>query len=444
MHLKRSNGRRSLKSLSVLALLAALIPAAALAQEKNGDLDARLKILERNWALQQESADAKSKEGAFVTADKKDGFSVKAKDGSYSLRLGAHLQVDSRNYVGARSSGFADQFLLRRARMILEATFNDFIDFRFMPDFAGVAPVIQDAYFDFKFAPEAKLRFGKFKVPVGLETLQSDPFTHFIERGLPSYLAPVRDVGVQVPGDVADGVLRYAVGLFNGAIDGGSADGDADRSKDAAARLMLQPFKKTESNWLEEFAFGVGGSYGRQTGAAPNLASYKTPAQQNFFTYTAGTVADGERLRFSPQAYWYPGSLGFQAEWTTSISAVRLGTARDKVRHRAWQVLGSWIVTGEKNSYKGYAPRRPFNPKERAWGSLELVARYGELNIDDAAIPRFASATASSRGVSSWAAGVNWYPVTQVKVLVDFEDSRFWSGSRPREQAVLSRVQLLF
>ena len=35
-------------------------------------------------------------------------------------------------------------------------------------------------------------------------------------------LAPNRDVGFQLSGDFLDGILSYQLGVFNGAIDGGS------------------------------------------------------------------------------------------------------------------------------------------------------------------------------------------------------------------------------
>ena len=44
---------------------------------------------------------------------------------------------------------------------------------------------------------------GKFKAPIGLERLQSDPDLPFTERALTSNLSSTRDVGVQLWGDVA-------------------------------------------------------------------------------------------------------------------------------------------------------------------------------------------------------------------------------------------------
>ena len=59
-----------------------------------------------------------------------------------------------------------------------------------MPDFAGRTAQIFDAYLNYRYAPWLQLRAGKFKLPVGLEQLQSDPVTSFNERALPTALSP--------------------------------------------------------------------------------------------------------------------------------------------------------------------------------------------------------------------------------------------------------------
>ena len=51
---------------------------------------------------------------------------------------------------------------------------------------------------------------------MGLEVLQGDTDLTFIYRAFPSILAPGRDVGAQVYGDVRGGVVSYAVAILNG------------------------------------------------------------------------------------------------------------------------------------------------------------------------------------------------------------------------------------
>jgi hypothetical protein len=76
--------------------------------------------------------------------------------------------------------------------------------------------VVQDAWVDVKLHAAARVKVGKLKSPFGLERLQSATALGFVERGFPTALAPNRDVGVQVWGDVAGGVVSWAAGVFDG------------------------------------------------------------------------------------------------------------------------------------------------------------------------------------------------------------------------------------
>src|SRR5947208_2114735 len=115
-----------------------------------------------------------------------------------------------------------------------------------MPDFGEGKAVIQDAFIEYTRFAEAQLRVGKFREPVGLEMLQSAANLLFVERGLPTNIVPIRDVGAQLSGLLFNGVLSYQVGVFNGVRDGASGDTDNNDAKDVAARLWLQPFKLTK------------------------------------------------------------------------------------------------------------------------------------------------------------------------------------------------------
>ena len=43
-------------------------------------------------------------------------------------------------------------------------------------------------------------------------------------------------------GDLFDSIFQYQLGLFNGVVDGGFTDGDANSDKDFAGRVWFQPF----------------------------------------------------------------------------------------------------------------------------------------------------------------------------------------------------------
>jgi hypothetical protein len=138
------------------------------------------------------------------------------------------VQLDSRTFFNDNPLSYGnDSFVLRRARPIIEGTvFRDF-DFQFVPDFGGSSVQIFDANLNYRLSPELQLRAGKFKGPAGFENLQSDATLPFNERSLVSDLVPARSIGVQLAGDIADGAVSYAAGVFNGSGDGrnpGTAD----------------------------------------------------------------------------------------------------------------------------------------------------------------------------------------------------------------------------
>jgi phosphate-selective porin OprO/OprP len=421
------------------------------------DVDQRLKIVERKLELAEEQAAEKAKSAAGVSAGA-DGFGLKSADGAFQLRIRGLLQTDGRFFLGDDRRPAADTWVLRRARPIVEGTVWKLVDFRLMPDFGGGTAVIQDAYFDLKLSNALRVRVGKAKVPLGLEALLNDENLPFIERGLPSLLAPVRDVGVQLTGEPWNGRLTYAAGIFNGAPDGATGDVDNGDDKDFAARLFVRPFQRpaTEAPAAVGLGLGIAASSGKQSGTpgAPNLPSFRTPGQQTFFSYrgdgtAAGTaIADGDRTRFAPQGWIYSGPLLAFAEWTTSRQEVARGAERAELTNRAWQVVGVWAVTGENVTERGLTPRRPFAAGDAGWGALQISLRYGVLDVDRDAFPRFADPARSPRRATNAGLCLAWLLNRGVRWGIDYERVRFdggdGAGDREREQVLLTRFQLSF
>lgn len=422
------------------------------------ELEQRVKVLERRLELAEEQAAEKARSAPTVTAGA-DGFAIRSADGAFQLRLRALIQEDGRFFFGDDERPLNDTFVLRRARPILEGTLWKIVDFKLMPDFGGGTSTIQDAYLDVKFSNAVRLRAGKAKVPVGLEALLEDASLPFVERGLPSNLAPVRDLGLQVTGEPWNGKLVYAVGIFNGVPDGASGDGDNADDKDFAARLVFRPFQRpaTEAPPPLGLAFGVAASVGDQSGtvSAPNLPSYRSPSLQSVFTYrsdgtAAGTVvADGQRFRLAPQMWLYSGSWLMFAEWTESRQEVRRDVVAGELTHRAWQVATSWAITGENLTERGAAPLRPFARGGKGWGALLLSARYGELDVDSGAFPVFADPDRAVARITNAGVSLGWSLNRALKIVLDYQNTSFEGGERggadrETEQALLTRFQVNF
>jgi phosphate-selective porin OprO/OprP len=425
-----------------------------------GSLEDRIRLLEKELALLKRQVEVdhevsfnKAQKDPIITASTgKEGFSIKSPDSNFRLKVGGYGQADGRYFVNDQEMpGTTTQFLLRKARLTFDGTVYKYFDFRLMPDFGQGTTVLQDAYFELNRWNWIKPRIGKFKEPFGLERLQSDVNNTFIELGLPSNLVPNRDIGAQIAGDFWDGALSYQLGIFNGVPDGGSSDSDINNNKDVAARVFTEPFKNSDNEILSGLGAGFATTYGHQETTLP---SYRSPAQATIFGYQSGTTINGQVVRISPQAYYYYGPFGALTEYVLSQQEIEKQPRHDTLKNSAWQILLSYVLTGEKASYNGVKPLRPFL-KDGGIGAFEVATRVGSLNVDQQAFELGFAGPSSIRQALEWGLALNWYLNNNVKWALNLEHTKFYGGGvtsgtaiggpdRESENAVLSRVQLAF
>jgi phosphate-selective porin OprO/OprP len=198
---------------------------------------------------------------------------------------------------------------------------------------------------------------------------------------------------------------------------------------------------------LKHIGLGVAGSSGDQHGT---IAGLKTTGQSTFFKYSSTALADGQHNRLVPQAYYFVGPAFFMAEYALSSQTVLNKKLTDRLRNEAWHVEGSFMLTGEKNSYNGVRPRYSFEPNKgiRHFGAVELAIRTSQLSIDKAAFPLFASKTAAQHA-QEWGVGVNWYLNRFTKLMTNYEHTDFRMPSSKvtplhSENVLMSRIQLAF
>lgn len=423
------------------------------------ELDKKVEGIERDQKLAKDAQAAKAKTAPKISLDER-GFSFVSADDNFKLRLRGYIQADGRFYVDDSAHKFTDTFLLNRVRPVFEGTVFKNYDFKLMPDFGQGKAVIQDAFVDAHFLPWLNVLTGKYKAPVGLERLESARDLTFVERSLPTDIAPNRDIGVWLHGDLIPEtgrgsgpgapypveLLGYSVGVANGAPDGSSDDTDENDSKDVEWRLFSHPFNLSGLAPLEGLGLGVSGTVGSEDGTAP---SYKTVGQQTFFSFNSGVTAHGDRTRVSPQGYYYWGPFGLLGEYIVSYEDVSKGTVNKRLANSAWQVTASYVLTGEKASYYGVVPKLPFHPGQGQWGAVELAARVGQLDVDNHAFESaFADPSKSASKAFNWGVGLNWYLNRGVKFMLDYDQTSFDGGAahgdRQTEHALFSRIQVAF
>ncbi|PWT92950.1 MAG: porin [Acidobacteria bacterium] len=369
----------------------------------------------------------------------KGGFLLTSPDGDFLLRIRGYVQADGRFFFGDETPSIST-FALRRVRPVFEGTVYKYFDFKVMPDFGEGKVVLQDAYLDARFRPFLKVRFGKGKVPFGLERLQSATDLTLIERSLATNLVPNRDLGIYLFGDVANQKVSYAAGVFNGIPDGANFDTDQGKGKEFAGRIFVLP--------VNGLGLGIAVTDGNSVGnlLTTDLPSYKTAGQQTFFKYSTGVFSDGQRLRYTPQAYYYWKSFGFLTEYVNSQQEVRkdttTGTFKAKIKNDAYNATVMYVVTGENATYKDVTPKNNFDMDSGHFGAIEVAGRYSVLDIDNDAFPIFADPLASATKAKNWAVGANWYLNRNVKWMVSYDNIDFDGGSLPTEKIVQVRFQI--
>jgi len=439
---------------SALVTLVAVIPLCPAAEPTLQELDQKIRILERKWELEQEAAAGRVAPSVTAGAE---GFSLISADKDFHLKLRAFAQTDARFFTDDPDDKSIDTFLLRRARLIVDGKLGKYFEARIAPDFGGGKSELQDGYLDFKPDTVFNVRFGRTKVPLGIERLQSSTDTFLNETALSTALTPNYDTGIQFYGSLAKGLLDYALGVYNGGPDGATVDSDNNDEKDWVGRLYLSPFKNNGPTTLKGLSVGIAGTIGDHQGSdsSPSLPTYRTSGQQAYFSYKTSTnrsaiaFADGEQTRMAPQFYYTIKSFGLLGEYIISEQDVANGTSSDSLENTGWQLTASQVLTGESPSLKGIKPLRSFDPSKGAWGAVELVARYSSLEIDANAFDAgYADRKKSASAADAVGVGINWYVTRNAKLALQYEQTAFTDGAsdgdRDDEQVVIARAQLAF
>jgi phosphate-selective porin OprO/OprP len=421
--------RRKAEVLALVAAAAFWLPVAGYAQ------------ITSDAASQQPAAPAP------VQAGFHDGFFIESADGNTRLNIGMLEQTDGRFFVD-ESQPLTSTFLIRKARPTFTGRILKYFDFKIMPDFGNGTAVLQDAYVDIRFSPKFRVRSGKDKMPVGYEWMIGDAYVLFPERSFVTDLVPNRDVGVQVQGDLFGDRISYAGGVVNGVPDGTSSTTDVDTNggKDVLGRIVVTPFRSTptSSRPLDGLGFQIGGSAGRESGALP---TFRTPAQQPFFSYDHDATASGTRTRFTPAVFYYHNQFGGYAEYVRSAQTVARNGLETDVANHAWEATGSYLLTGEAATEGIVRPKRDFDPQAGRWGAVQLLARYATLSVDRDAFAAGLAAAGASREARSLGLGVNWYPNPYIKIYGSFERTTFRvdaGSAQPAEHVIIFRTQLAF
>lgn len=452
---------------ALLGLTSALV-AQEPSPSTNSELEQRVRVLEATLqqmqttstdaapADKQPTANPAEAKPVFAGWDK--GFFIRSADDAYHLRITGQIQSDYREFVNSNDTLNPDTFLVRRARLGIEATVFEHFEFRLLPDFGQGQARIQDSYLNVRYVDWLQIEVGKFKQPFSYEQLIQDRFVPTLERSLIDQLVPGRDVGLMIHGEkLLDDRLDYAVAVSNGEL---NVDTDTNDEKDLNGRLVYRPFRGVEGwSFLDGLQLGISGGVGiEQEPVTPS--PLRTPATVPWFQFNSTVLANGVRTRWSPELVYFNRSLGlamqyFRQEQELSPGA---GPAVVRVPIEGLYFLGTYLITGEERTTYSEAvvPRRNFDPRHplSCPGAWELVARVSRLEVNSRVFApgplRLADPLASSPAATEMSLGFNWYLNAWVRLQFNWEhawfDSNVRLGGLPfgHQDSLLTRFQVIF
>ena len=416
------------------ALLAVAVASPAGAQSVESDVPAEAAHLVRD-------------EASFVVPDVSDAtleeLKVEDRHQRYQVKFGLvvmpadYTSFDQDAASKAQVGNQQDEFEARSLRLMARGYFELFRKWNYVVSyeykgFDQSSPSdwnVTDARLSTELGPAiGTLTFGKMKEPYAYEMVGDAANLPQHERLLSPFFRS-RNVGAQLSNTVLDQRGTWSVGWFN---DWWTQDQDFSTSgNDFAGRLTALPV------WGDDGAryLHVGLSV-RYYGAVDDQLRYKgKPASNVSSDYVdTGKVPGDHAWHSGLEALWSDGPYSLLAEYVRADLRTRDG--RNPVLD-GYYLTGSWVITGEHRPYDrkaGYARR--IQPQGR-WGSVELIARYGRVDLDDRSV--------HGGELDGWWAGVNWWANRRLKMSVGYGDVDLDRlGLEGRTRTLLSRVQWIY
>lgn len=433
------------------AALAVLL-AASQAPAQTGSLEDRVKALEM-----KSEGKAKPAGGDAVGAYFDDGLRFKTDNGSFEGRIGAHMIVHYTTYPRFNEGdGYINGFSIRDAAVDLYGRLWGAWEGYVRAEFGPGGARLYYGWVEFNKWDCLKVRAGLFKEPFSPERLEDNKWMDMNEDSIMSIMTPGRDLGLMVHGSPLDGVINYAVGVFNG----NGVGGDENSDKDLAARVAFRPGVKMESDIIKHLTIGGSLTWGKAEARNETPFEFHSPGTGTVWNGASGvTSATWENndtvQRLGADLVWIFGPLSVKTEAMAFKNKVEFNDSdHETFRAKAWYAqVGFWLLGSTRQNNHRPDIKKPLFGDKGGFGDVQLVGRYASLRMSDTYEEH--AGLAGSRNVTEWSVGVNYYPNAYVRVSVmyvnyryDREDSRrnfTADGARiDREDALILRAQIDF
>ena len=346
---------------------------------------------------------------ATVPAAAKDGLSLgrdglTLASGEAELTLGGRLHMDAVTYDDEVTSGSdAD---VRRARIELSARLGDTVRLRLDREFANTDGW-RNVWMSISPGSDIEIKGGNFTVPFSLEDIQSSNKITFVERSPVSALAP--GFGLGASAGIAKANWTLSAGYFDDALD--DADGRSrERGRGFAGRATYLPMK-SRAAFLH-----LGLAYERRSLRSSETLRLSQGLGSNLAPglIATGAIVSPETMNnIGAELAYGRKSLQLQGQYVRSRISRNLAPT---LNYAGWYGQVSWMLTGERYGYS-QGSGTPSGPQIGKKGNgLELAARYGELDLDDAA--------RDGGKAMSLAVGATWYIARNLRVMANYVKSQ--------------------
>ncbi len=438
--------------------------------------DKRLDALETEIARMKgtpggEKVEPKKDDGSPINLTYKKGINFNSEDGNFTMKWTGYAIEAGRFFT--QTSPNDNTFYNQETLFGFSGTVNKLVNYK-IDLVLGPTTGMNDSYAEYAHSDAFALKFGQFKEPFLYEETFGNLYRDFTEHTTTRRLAPARNIGVGVSGKLLEKRFAYEFGYFNGGNNSSLRNTtDNNDDKDWALRLSVTPFLKQKDNVLQNLTLAVAGTMAREDSATPNggaASAFTTrDSTTQFLTFGAGVRIKEQTNRHAVSALWNRGPCKFMGEFASM--RLDLEKTADNVitnpntRFDAWYVQATYVLTGEDAQVNGLiTPKNPVKKGEGGgWGAWEVAGRVSKFqaerepfyNLDK----QFASSplptstgVGSTTEVTSWMVGLNWSPIANAKVLLDYGENTFGADyintlgadSRGTEKFILLSSQVNF
>ena len=381
-------------------------------------------------------------------------------DGQNSIQVTSRVQLDVGDYLnydkdGSGSPSKLDSgFNARRARIGLLGKFMGDFNYGLIFDAGGSsdglpstpgAPssIIENAYLTyngFYHGPvPVAIDLGYIDVPWTLDEATSSNDIMFLERSSSQVVATEFGAGDarSAFGFRSNDDRYWGAFYFTGPTAGATHSGVAHEQTAALARLGYQVLQTPEYslhvgvNGLDMFHAGGGSSQTLTLSDRPELrvdptSILTTGAINANHGYVAGVEIAGQYENAFLQGEYFH-------YWVDQYDSVSSTTPTPTLGFNGGYVEASYSFGGRRKylpatgAYSGVIPEHPLTMSTHGfgggWGALEIAGRYSYVDLNDHVTAGTSQTTTG--GVYGgnqhvWAVGLNWYPNTNVRFMLDY------------------------